>query len=106
MALKAAVRAVRVSVELKRYAVELVRATRAAPQVQLGAGPRASLALVHIAQALALTDGEAFVRPEHVREIAVPVLAHRLVLMPEAKFGGATAQGLVEDVLKAVPVPA
>jgi MoxR-like ATPase len=106
MALKAAVRAVRVSVELKRYAVELVRATRAAPQVQLGAGPRASLALVHIAQALALTDGEAFVRPEHVREIAVPVLAHRLVLMPEAKFGGATAQGLVEDILKAVPVPA
>jgi MoxR-like ATPase len=105
LALKAAVRAVRVSDELKHYAVALVRATRAAPQVQLGAGPRASLALVHIAQALALTDGEAFVRPEHVREVAVPVLAHRLVLMPEAKFAGVTSQGVVEDILKTMPVP-
>lgn len=105
MTLKAAVRAVRVSDELKHYAVALVRATRAALQVQLGAGPRASLALVHIAQALALTDGEAFVRPEHVREVAVPVLAHRLVLMPEAKFAGVTSQGVVEDILKTTPVP-
>lgn len=106
IALKAAVRAVRVSAELKRYAVELVRATRVAPQVQLGAGPRASLALVSVAQALALTDGDAFVRPEHVREIAVPVLAHRLVLLPEAKFSGITSAALVEDILKSVPVPA
>jgi MoxR-like ATPase len=105
MAMKAAVRAVRVSDELKHYAVELVRATRTGAQVQLGAGPRASLALVHIAQALALTDGEAFVRPEHVRELAVPVLAHRLVLLPESKFAGVTAQGVVEDILKTVPVP-
>src|SRR5512141_947922 len=106
LALKARVKAVRVSAELKRYCVDLVRATRAAPSVVLGAGPRASLALTHTAQALALADGEEFVRPEHIREIAVPVLAHRLALAPEAKFSGVTAQGIIEDILKSVPVPA
>ena len=106
LAIKARVKAVRVSTELKRYAVDLVRATRGAGSVLLGAGPRASLALVHTAQALALTDGEDFVRPEHIREIAVPALAHRLVLAPEARFSGVTAQGIVEDILKTIPVPA
>ncbi len=83
--LKARAKTVRVADELKRYAVDLVRATRAVATVLLGAGPRASLALVHTAQALALADGEQFVHPEHIREIAVPVLAHRLALAPEAK---------------------
>jgi MoxR-like ATPase len=106
LALKAEVKAVRVSAELKRYAVDLVRATRGAGSVLLGAGPRASLALVHTAQALALTDGEDFVRPEHIREIAAPVLAHRLMLAPEARFAGTTAQGIVEDILKTIPIPA
>jgi len=106
LALKAAVKAVRISAELKRYAVDLVRATRGAPAVLLGAGPRASLALTHTAQALALADGEEFVRPEHLREIAGPVLAHRLALAPEAKFSGITAQGIVEDIMKTIPVPA
>jgi len=63
LALKARVKTVRVSAELKRYAVDLVRATRGAGSVLLGAGPRASLALTHTAQALALADGEEFVRP-------------------------------------------
>jgi MoxR-like ATPase len=106
LALKARVRAVRASTELKRYAVDLVRATRGAASVLLGAGPRASLALIHTAQALALADGEEFVRPEHIREIAVAVLAHRLALAPEAKFSGVSAQGIVEDILKTIPVPA
>ena len=50
--------------------------------------------------------GDDFVRPEHVREMAVPAIAHRLVLSPEARFGGVTARAVVEDALKAVPVPA
>ena len=104
--LRLAARRVRMSEELKRYAVDIARATRGAPGVMLGAGPRASLALAHLAQALALIDGEAVVRPEHVREMAVPVLAHRLALAPEAKFSGATSQGVVEDILRALPVPA
>ena len=104
--LRVAARQVRMSDELKRYAVDIARATRGAPGVMLGAGPRASLALAHLAQALALIDGEALVRPEHVREMAVPVLAHRLALAPEAKFSGATNQGVVEEILRTLHVPA
>src|SRR6266480_4216884 len=97
---------VRVSDELKRYAVDLARETRAVPGVQLGASPRASLALVRAAQALALLDGGAFVVPEHVQELAVPVIAHRLVIDPQARFSGVTAPGIVEEIVKKVPVPA
>ena len=104
--LRRSVKDVRISEELKRYAVELARATRDAPSVQLGASPRASLALARMAQALALVRGDAFVTPEHVRDMAVPVLAHRVVLDPQAKFAGATTQQLVESILRAVPVPA
>jgi len=104
--LKAAVKAVRLSPELKRYAVDLVRASRDRPAVQLGAGPRAALALARLAQALALIDGSGFVTPDHIREMAVPVLAHRLVLDPQAKFSGTTARQVVEEVLGAVRAPA
>jgi MoxR-like ATPase len=104
--LRIAARQVRMSEELKRYAVDIARATRGATGVMLGAGPRASLALAHLAQALALIDAETIVRPEHVREMAVPVLAHRLALAPEAKFSGATNQGVVEEILRTLPVPA
>lgn len=104
--LRRRVKDVRVSDELKRYAVDIVRETRGAPGVQLGASPRASLALVKAAQALALLDGGAFVVPEHVQEIAVPVVAHRLVIDPQARFSGVTAQGIVEEIVKKIPVPA
>ena len=106
LALKEAVRRVRVADELKHYVVELVRRTRAAPQVMLGCGPRASIALAHTAKALALFDGEDFVRPEHVQELAVATLAHRMVLDPQARFGGITAASLVADLLREVKVPA
>lgn len=97
---------VRISEELKRYVVELVRATRGAPGVQLGASPRASLALMKVARALALLDGLEFVTPEHVQEIAGAVIAHRMMIDPQARFSGVTAQRVVEDLLRAVPVPA
>ena len=104
--LREAVKAVRITAELKRYAVDIVRASRERPSVQLGAGPRAALALARLAQALALIDGSGFVTPDHIREMAVPVLAHRLVLDPQAKFSGTTARQVVEDVLGAVRAPA
>jgi len=104
--LRQSVKNVRVSDELKRYAVDLARETRAVPGVQLGASPRASLALVRAAQALALLDGGAFVVPEHVQELAVPVIAHRLVIDPQARFSGVTAPAIVEEIVKKVPVPA
>ncbi|HEX2438596.1 MAG TPA: MoxR family ATPase [Methylomirabilota bacterium] len=104
--LRQSARAVRISDEVKRYAVDLVRATRTAPGVQLGASPRASLALVGAAQALALFDGQPFVAPEHVQELAVSVIAHRLALDPQARFSGATAASVVEEVVKTIAVPA
>ncbi|MFB2919319.1 MULTISPECIES: AAA family ATPase [Aerosakkonema] len=103
--LKQQVKQVRISEELKRYLVDIVNATRSAESVQLGASPRGSLALMKIAQALALFDGYEFVTPEHIQELAVAVIAHRLVMEPQARFSGKTAAGVVEEILKSVPVP-
>ena len=80
-------------------------ATRTAPGIQLGASPRASIALMKVAQSLALFDGEEFVSPEHIQEIAVSVIAHRIVLEPQAKFSGATSRNAVEETLKRIPIP-
>src|SRR5690349_20217481 len=86
LALQKATQQVRISQELKRYAVDLVAATRTVSGVQLGASARASIALMKAAQALALFDGLDFVAPEQVQELAIPVIAHRLVLEPQARF--------------------
>ncbi len=96
---------VRVSPALKRYVVDLVGATRGHGGVALGASPRASLVLVRLAQALAAFDGEDFVSPEHVQEVAVEVIAHRLVLEREQRFSGGSAAALVSGLLETVPVP-
>jgi MoxR-like ATPase len=96
---------VRISEELKTYIVEMVKATRSHPSVQLGASPRASLALMKTAKALAMFDGLEFVTPEHIQEIAEPVIAHRMVMDPQARFSGETAEGVVAEILKTVPSP-
>ena len=106
LALKTAVRHVRISEELKRYIVNLTNATRRAAGVQLGASPRASLALMKAAQALALFDDLDFVTPDQIQEMAIPVIAHRLALEPQARFGGSSAAGIVKEILKKVEVPA
>jgi MoxR-like ATPase len=106
LALKKAVQEVRMSDELRRYIVDLVAATRTAPGVQLGASSRAAIALMKAAQAVALFDGEEFVSPEHIQELATPVIAHRLSLEPQARFSGVTAEAIVGDILKKIPVPA
>jgi MoxR-like ATPase len=106
LALKRAVTEVRISAELKRYIVDLVSATRTASGVSLGASPRASLSLMKVAQASALFDGSEFVTPEHVQQMAVPVIAHRMVMDPQARFSGVTARGVVEELMKKLKVPA
>src|ERR1022692_997937 len=106
LGLKRAVEEVRISEELKRYAVDLVGGTRTVPGVQLGASPRASIALMKAAQALALFDGLDFVMPEQIQELAVPVIAHRVVMEPQARFSGQTARSVVEEVVKKTRVPA
>jgi len=106
LGLRRTVRQVGISEELKRYIVELVAATRVVPGVQLGASPRASLALMKLTQALALADGLGYVSPDHIKEAAVETIAHRLVLDPQSRFSGMTTRQVVEGVLKSVPVPA
>lgn len=103
--LRRAVGEVRISDELKRYIVDLSAATRAADGVEIGASPRASLALMKCSQSLAIFDGMDFVTPEQIRELAVPVLAHRLVLEPQARFSGLSSKRVVELALQHVPVP-
>ncbi|MCP4345720.1 MAG: MoxR family ATPase [Desulfobacterales bacterium] len=106
VALKEHVKKIRISEELKRYIVDIVRATRSVSGIELGASPRASLSFMKTAQALALFDGNEFVTPEHIHEIAVPIIAHRMVIDPQARFSGRTVEGVVEEILKTIPVPA
>ncbi len=106
LSLRRAASSVRLSEEIKRYMVDLVRATREADGVKLGASPRAALSLMHLSRALALMDGEDFVSPDLVRELAEVVLAHRLSIDPQARFSGSTAEGIIEEILDQTPVPA
>ena len=102
--LRDATRRVTVSDEVEGYAVRLVRATREHPDLQLGASPRASVALYRAAQAAALLDGRDFVLPDDVAALAGPVLTHRLVLDVDRELRGATPSEVMDEVLAAVPV--
>jgi len=103
--LLAATRAVRISEELRGYIVDLVSATRGRDEVQLAASPRASIALMKMAQALSLFEGRDFVIPETIQAVAADVIAHRLVIAPEAKLSGVTGRQVVADLLARLPVP-
>ncbi len=105
LALMAAAKHVRFSPELRDYVVALVGATRGRPEIQLSASPRASLALMKVSQAMALFEGGDFVSPEIIQKMAVDVIAHRLVLEPEARFGGLSARQIVMDLIAQTPVP-
>lgn len=104
-ALQAAVEAVPVSPELRGYIVDVVAATRSAEDVAMGASLRASLTLMRCAQALALFDGHACVLPEHVQELAVPVIAHRIKLDSHALHSGTRAEDRLREIVEALPVP-
>ena len=101
-----AVTEVRISEAVRRYIVEIVGATRKRGPIRLGASPRASLALQRLSQALALIDGDDFVTPDHVREIAVPALAHRITLDSHSQFSGLSSSEAVRQTLKDVALPA
>lgn len=103
--LMAAARQVRFSEELRHYVVALVGATRGHPAIQLAASPRASLALMKVSQALAVFQGKDFVSPELIQAVAADVIAHRMVLVPEAKYSGASARQIVADLMEQTPVP-
>jgi MoxR-like ATPase len=105
LGLMAAAKQVRFSDELRDYVVALVGATRGRPQIQLAASPRASLALMKVSQAMAMFEGRGFVSPEIIQKMAADVIAHRLVLEPEARFAGLSARQLVIDLIAQTPVP-
>ena len=99
------VRTVRVADEVEAYAVDLVRATRTHPDVELGGSPRATVALYRTSQAAAVLAGRDFVTPDDVKAVAPAVLTHRLVVDLDRSLHGATAGGALAEVLAATPVP-
>ena len=103
-AIREAARQVTVSDEVESYLVRIVRATRDHADLQLGASPRASVALYRAAQALALIEGRDFVLPDDVAALAGPVLTHRLLVDVDRELRGATAGDVIGEVLERVPV--
>ncbi len=103
---QAQVRAVAVEASVLDYVVRLVARTRQDPRLRLGASPRGSLDLRRCAQARAFLESRDHVRPEDVRELAGPVLAHRLLVDIKAQHGGVTGEAVVADAVRAEPVPA
>jgi MoxR-like ATPase len=101
-----AVRAVHIADAVRRYAVDLVTATRDARELRLGASPRATLHLLRAGRAAAALDGREFVLPDDLQALAVPVLAHRLLLSAEAQVARRTTESVVADLVASVPVPA
>jgi MoxR-like ATPase len=103
--LRAELAGVTVREELVRYAVAVVRATRARDSLMLGAGPRATQALVLGARAFAAVSGSDFVTPDHLRDIVLPVLGHRILLRPEHEVEGLTAGEVIAQILDEIPIP-
>jgi MoxR-like ATPase len=103
--MQALVREVYLHHRIKEYIVRLVTSTRSHPQVSLGASPRGSICLMHSARALAALEGRDYVLPDDVKALAEPVLAHRLILSPEARARNWSPQDVIQDLLERVPVP-
>ena len=103
--LRDAVRRVRVEPTLVAYITAIVRATRSAPVLTLGASPRGSVALLKMAQAAALLDGRAYVVPDDVKELAPAVLRHRVVVAPELELEGITADTALRGIIEKIEAP-
>jgi MoxR-like ATPase len=104
-ALVGTVRGIHVSDAVKQYAIDLVTATRQAPELRLGASPRATLQLLRTARAVAALDGREFVLPDDLQALAVPVLAHRLLPTAEAQVNHLGPEQIVADLVSRLPVP-
>jgi MoxR-like ATPase len=102
---RAQVRGVRVESTVHQYVARLARATRQAGQVTLGASPRAAISLLFVSKALAAMDGRDYVIPDDVKQAAVPVLRHRILLTPEAQLEGLTPDQALHEIIKSVELP-
>lgn len=105
IACQRAAREIHVDEKVRRYVLDIVRASREHDDVQLGGSPRASIALFRTAQALAAMRGRGYVLPDDVKRMAPAVLGHRLILKPESRLRKKTAIAIVEEILAETPVP-
>lgn len=103
--LRELVSTVQVREELLAYVYQIVKATRENPFLTLGASPRAGIYLIHVAKAYAALTGRDYVIPDDLREIACPVLRHRLVVKPEAQIDGKTSDQVIKNILAGITVP-
>jgi MoxR-like ATPase len=103
--LRAVLRGIHAGEAVKEYIVELVDVTRKHPSLSLGASPRASLDLLHAAQVFAGIRGRDHVLPDDVKDLAPSVLAHRLILRPEARLRQLTGEAVVQEIVNSVPIP-
>ena len=104
-ALQEARKHITLAASVKEYIVDLVRATRVSDLLRFGASPRGSLGLMHAGQALAAIRGRDYVLPDDIKYVAVPVLAHRLVLSEEERLQGTRAEDILQDMLKQIALP-
>ncbi len=105
LAMQRCAQAVRADTAIIAYMVDLVRRTREDRAIELGASPRASIALLKAAQVIAASQGRDFVTPDDVRPMVAPVLRHRILLHPDAQLQGVTPDDRIAEVLRAAPVP-
>ena len=98
-------RSIFVEESLNRYVVALLRHTRSSPRLALGASPRAGISLLRVSKARAVSEGRDFVLPDDVKALAAPVLAHRMILAPESRSAGLTAEEIVQEAVDQTPVP-
>ncbi len=105
LAMRSSAARVRVDDAIIEYVVELARKTREDRAIELGASPRASIAMMKAAQVVAASEGRDFVTPDDVKPIAKPVLRHRIMLHPDAELQGISADERIDDILRTVPVP-
>jgi len=102
---RAEIKAMRTEAGIQKYIVEIVHKTRSHPMILYGASPRASVALLLCSKALAAIRGRDFSTPDDVRDVALPVLRHRLALRAEAELDGATTDAVISDIIKTVEIP-
>jgi MoxR-like ATPase len=96
---------VRVEEIVRRYVTQIIRATRSKPQITLGASPRAGVMLMGAAKGRALVMGRDFATPDDVKAMALPVLRHRILLVPEAEVEGKTTDDCIDEILLTIEVP-
>lgn len=102
---RALIKALHVDPKLIEYAAKIVHETRISKSIYLGASPRASLALINSAKAIAAMEGRDFVTPEDIIKVAVPVLAHRIMLTPDKEMEGLTTADIIAQIIQKIEIP-